>query len=91
MASAQWRTTSGSPRPRIRGRQLQRLRMRLFAAHPYCVLCPKRGTHNLATIRDHRIPLAEGGRDDATNEQPICADCNRIKTAEESARGVRRR
>jgi 5-methylcytosine-specific restriction protein A len=84
-------TGTRPPPARIRGRQLQRLRMRLFSAHPYCVLCPKRGTHNLATIRDHTVPLAEGGRDDATNEQGICADCNRIKTAEESARGVRRR
>jgi 5-methylcytosine-specific restriction enzyme A len=85
-----WSGTTPSP-PRIRGRQLQRLRARLFARQPWCALCPKRGTHNRSTIRDHTIPLAEGGRDDATNEQGICADCNRLKTAEESARGVRRR
>lgn len=89
--AGQWRSSEGPPLPRIRGRQLQRLRARLFAKHPWCVLCPKRGTKNLATIRDHIIPLAEGGADVESNAQGICATCNRLKTREESARGVRRR
>jgi len=88
--AAAWRTTSGPPPPRIRGRQLQRLRMQLFAAHPWCVLCLRRGVKKAATIRDHIIPLGEGGRDDETNEQGLCHDCSDIKTRAESARGVRR-
>jgi 5-methylcytosine-specific restriction enzyme A len=90
MAMASW-TKSGPPIPRIRGHALQRLRAQLFARQPWCVLCPKRGTHNRTTIRDHRIPLAEGGRDDETNVQGLCQACSDLKTAEESARGVRRR
>ena len=89
--AGQWTSGERPSFPRIRGRQLQRLRARLFAKNKWCVLCPKRGTHNLATIRDHIVPLGEGGRDVETNTQGICVDCNRIKTREESARGVRRR
>ncbi len=83
--------TSATPKPaRIRGRRLQRSRAALFARAPWCALCPKRGTKNRATIRDHIISLAEGGRDDDSNAQGICADCNRLKTREESERGARR-
>jgi 5-methylcytosine-specific restriction enzyme A len=89
--AGQWRSSEGPSLPRIRGRQLQVLRARLFAKNKWCVLCPKRGTQNLATIRDHIIPLAEGGRDVETNTQGLCQTCSDLKTREESARGVRRR
>jgi 5-methylcytosine-specific restriction enzyme A len=78
---------------------LQRRRKKLFARQPWCVLCLEGvpheepvspGTRTRATIRDHRIPLAEGGRDDETNEQAICDDHNRAKTRRESERGLRR-
>ena len=90
MASANW-TTSGPPIPRITGRRLQRLRAQLFARQPWCALCPKRGTHHLATIRDHIVPLGEGGLDIESNAQGLCQACSDLKTREESARGVRRR
>lgn len=89
MASAQWTKVGPAP-PRIRGRKLMQLRVRLFARQPWCVLCLQAGRFTRPTIRDHTIPLAEGGRDDETNDQAICADCHRLKTREESARGVRR-
>jgi len=84
-----WTSSAPAP-PRIRGRDLQRRRAALFARAPWCALCPKRGTRNRATIRDHIIPLREGGRDDDSNEQGLCQTCSDIKTREESARGVRR-
>jgi 5-methylcytosine-specific restriction protein A len=89
MAMAHW-TKAGAQPPRIRGRRLQHLRARLFSRQPWCALCPKRGTHRLATIRDHVIPLAEGGLDVESNTQGLCQDCSDLKTREESARGVRR-
>jgi 5-methylcytosine-specific restriction protein A len=67
------------------------MRARLFQEHPLCVLCLPKGLVRASSIRDHVIPLAEGGLDDETNEQAICADCNAVKTAAESARGVARR
>jgi 5-methylcytosine-specific restriction protein A len=89
VASAQW-TKNAGPTTRIRGRELQRRRRVLFAQYPMCVLCPKRGTNNRSTIRDHIIPLAEGGTEDEDNIQAICIDCSDLKTEEESKRGVRR-
>jgi 5-methylcytosine-specific restriction enzyme A len=44
----------------------------------------------VATIRDHIVPLAEGGTDDDLNSQPLCAACHRRKTERESARGAAR-
>jgi hypothetical protein len=85
-----WRPADTPPIPRIRGRQLQRMRARLFAASPWCVACLERGQHTRATIRDHVIPLGEGGLDDQTNEQPLCRDCSDAKTNAEAQRGVAR-
>lgn len=75
---------------RITGRRLQARRADLFRRKPMCEMCEATGRVTVATIRDHRIPLAEGGADDETNEQSLCEDCHAIKTKAESARGVRR-
>jgi 5-methylcytosine-specific restriction enzyme A len=81
--------TPSQPVQRIRGRRLQRLRDQLFSRQPLCVLClqmvPPRYT--IATIRDHVVNLADGGRDDESNEQAICEDCHATKTAAEAHRG----
>jgi 5-methylcytosine-specific restriction enzyme A len=85
-----WRTRKAPP-PRTRGRELQRRRARLFSTNPWCVTCAKEGRRTLATIRDHVIPLAEGGCDDETNEQGLCQRCSDRKTQDEAKRGVQRR
>ena len=89
-AVAAWRTHCRPVVTRIRGRALQRLRQDLFARQPWCVACAKVGRQTRPTIRDHTIPLGEGGRDDKTNEQALCQTCSDTKTRAESARGVRR-
>jgi len=86
-----WRTRDRPQVKRVRGRELQRRRARLFAAHPWCVRCMPKGVRTRATIRDHKIPLAEGGLDDETNVQGLCQSCSDTKTRDESTRGVRRR
>jgi 5-methylcytosine-specific restriction enzyme A len=86
-----WRArTSTAPVTRIRGRALQRRRAELFARQHWCVHCLAQGKQVFATIRDHIIPLAEGGTEDVSNEQALCLDCSDVKTAEESRRGVAR-
>ena len=41
-----------------------------------------------ATIRDHVVPLAEGGHDVDANVQALCVACHDVKTqAEQAARG----
>ena len=76
--------------PRLRGRANQRARAELFAREPLCRACKAEGRVTLATIRDHVIPLGEGGREREDNVQPLCQTCSDQKTAAESARGVRR-
>lgn len=85
-----WRPRFGPPICRVRGRKLQQLRKALFARSPWCVLCLPRGVRTKATIRDHIVPLAEGGRDDTSNEQALCKGCSDTKTQAEARRGVHR-
>ena len=73
--------------PRLRGRALLRARAALFARQPFCVLCLAEGRTTLPTIRDHVRPLAEGGADDASNEQAVCDVCHTAKTQREARRG----
>jgi 5-methylcytosine-specific restriction enzyme A len=63
------------------------MRADLFRREPLCVECKKRGRVSVAVIRDHTIPLAEGGTDTRANEQGLCQACSDAKTALESARG----
>lgn len=76
--------------PRIRGRKLQRLRMELWAKNNGC--CAKCGRVIVLTemIRDHIVPLEEGGTDTVENTQPLCHPCSDEKTKHESQRGVMR-
>lgn len=69
---------------------MQKQRERLFREQPLCVRCLALGLTVLATIRDHIIPLAEGGTDNDDNVQPLCKPCHDVKTAEESKRGKER-
>ena len=75
---------------RVTGRKLQRMRAQLFTSNPLCVMCEAEGRVTPATQRDHIIPLSEGGADDSSNEQGLCAACHEVKSKAEAARGVRR-
>lgn len=82
-----WHRATPLPVPRLRGRALQRRRARLFATQPLCVLCLAAGRVVRATIRDHIVPLAEGGADVEANTQALCEACNQTKAQAESRRG----
>lgn len=75
---------------RVTGRKLQAMRARLFTTNPLCAECERHGRVTLATQRDHIIPLAEGGPDDESNEQGLCAPCHEEKSLAEALRGRRR-
>ena len=81
-----WGRSNGKGRT-LKGRKLQRARKHLFSIHPLCVICKKQGRVSVATIRDHIIPLAEGGLDVYENTQALCQACSDRKTQEESRRG----
>ena len=79
-----------TPVERLRGAANQARRQRLFRRNPLCVHCQQAGRVRPATIADHIIPLQEGGTDNDANLQGLCAECHRIKTAEEARRGAAR-
>lgn len=80
--------TRHSPAPaRIRGQALQERRARLFRRQPLCRICEQQGRIAPATIRDHIVPLAEGGSEHESNTQGLCANCHKDKTLQESRRG----
>jgi 5-methylcytosine-specific restriction protein A len=67
---------------RVRGRRLQQLRYQLARTQPFCVRCRV----EVATIRDHIVPLWEGGPDVEANTQALCVECHNAKTADEARR-----
>lgn len=75
---------------RVTGRRLQAMRAALFARNPLCVACEAQGFVTLATQRDHKVPLAEGGADDDDNTQGLCDPCHEAKSLQEALRGRRR-
>lgn len=81
-----WQRASIAPK-RMRGTTLQNARRELFDREPLCRECRKHDRTTAATIRDHIVPLAEGGTDDDSNIQPLCQDCSDLKTQQESKRG----
>lgn len=68
---------------RIRGRALQKLRARLLADSPLCVLCRKQGRVTPATEIDHVVALTNGGGNEDENLQCLCSECHELKTLED--------
>lgn len=85
-----WRPVDRPIPVRIRGTHLQRLRRQLFERQPLCVECDKVGRVSIATIRDHIIPIAEGGTEAEANTQALCQSCNETKRKQEAIRGMHR-
>lgn len=72
--------------PRLRGRRLQALRVQLLALQPYCASCGRILSPS-SFVRDHIVPLAEGGQDITANTQALCLACSEAKSQAEAARG----
>lgn len=72
---------------KVVGRALQRERKALFRKDPLCRECTKAGRVTIATIRDHIIPLSQGGQDVRSNTQPLCKECHDLKSRDESVKG----
>lgn len=82
-----WDTDRRPEVKRLNGHQNKLRRLALFRRAPLCERCEAEGRVTLATIRDHRIPLAEGGTKDISNESGLCRACHDLKTQQESKRG----
>lgn len=86
----QWAGNATSKGKRTTGRALQRARAELFARAPLCAHCEAEGRVAAAVIRDHIVPLAEGGEDVESNTQGLCQACSDRKSEEERKRGIGR-
>lgn len=67
--------------PRLRGRALQAERKAWFARKPLCAECERHGRLRAAVELDHIVALDNGGTDDPSNKQGLCAPCHKAKTA----------
>lgn len=86
---AVWTKKVDAPK-RITGRRLQAMRAALFKRQPLCEQCAARGVVTVATQRDHRLALAEGGTDTVDNEQALCQPCHDEKSEQERVRSLQR-
>ena len=75
-----------SAHDRPRGHRNQRERAAVFRDQPLCVQCEQDGRVALATVRDHIVPLADGGADSMANSQGLCSECHAVKTRAEARR-----
>lgn len=74
--------TLSSPDKRIRGSKGVKLRQRRLARSNYlCEHCRAKGLVSLATVVNHKFPLAHGGEDVGENTENLCAECDEIETA----------
>jgi 5-methylcytosine-specific restriction protein A len=82
-----WATSKGK---RLTGYTNQKARWALFKKEPLCRSCSAAGRVSVASIRDHVVPLAFGGLEHPSNEQPLCKECHDIKSKAEAIEGARR-
>lgn len=67
---------------RLRGRAGQRQRQRRLArTKGLCEHCQAVGRTTIATVVNHIIPLIQGGSDEDSNTENLCAECDRVATA----------
>lgn len=71
-----------SPGKRIRGRRGVALRQRRLQRTKYlCEHCQAKGRVSIATVVNHKLPLAHGGEDVDENTENLCAECDEAETA----------
>jgi 5-methylcytosine-specific restriction protein A len=84
--------TLSSPDKRIRGSKGVKLRKRRLARSNYlCEHCRAKGRVRIATVVNHKLPLAHGGEDTDENTENLCAGCDEIETARVFGTRVKRR
>jgi 5-methylcytosine-specific restriction protein A len=72
------------PDRRIRGAKGQKLRQRRLArTNGLCEHCLAEGVTTLATVVNHKVPLARGGEDVDENTENLCARHDEIVTAQQ--------
>ena len=63
-------------------------RERRLRNEPLCRDCKSAGLIRIATVPDHIVPLAMGGRDSDDNIRCLCEPCHKFRTAEQFGRTI---
>lgn len=81
-----WQGIRGSRHERGYGSAWDKLRKVVLSRDEgWCVACLLYGRHVPAKTVDHVIPKSEGGGDELSNLQSLCADCHAEKSSAEGA------
>jgi 5-methylcytosine-specific restriction endonuclease McrA len=87
-----WADPGKGAAKRIRGRKGVELRKRrLLRTSHLCEHCLEQGIKRIATIVNHKLPLAHGGEDVDENTENLCTPCDEIATAKQFGRTPKRR
>jgi 5-methylcytosine-specific restriction endonuclease McrA len=85
-----WQEKPTTTKRTIVGRALQAARLELYIHQQgQCSQCRQLVTPK-GMVRDHTIPLAEGGQDTRSNTTGLCIECSDSKTKREQQRGQQR-
>ena len=83
----QYERRRGTATQRGYGAPWRRQRAEHLAAHPYCAdplgYHARRGERVAATLVDHIVPKRQGGSDEPSNCQSLCARCHGVKIVKE--------
>lgn len=75
---------------RLRGRKgVEQRKRRLRRTNGLCEMCLVEGKTVIATVVNHKIPLAHDGSDDDYNTENLCGDHDRIVTARQFGHKVK--
>jgi 5-methylcytosine-specific restriction protein A len=77
-----WQRTGPDKRLRGRAGQAQRAR-RLARTDGLCEICDAEGRVTLASVVNHKVPLARGGEDTDENTENLCDKHDAIVTAQQ--------
>lgn len=89
MSRPPWQRADGTPDKRKRGRAGQRDRQRRLArTRGLCEMCLDEGRTEVATVVNHKNPLALGGDDIDENTENLCGRHDAIVTARQFNRAA---
>jgi 5-methylcytosine-specific restriction enzyme A len=93
VARKAWQRPADHVDKRVRGRAGVAIReRRLSRSDGLCEMCLAENVVRVATVVNHKLALADGGEDVDDNTENLCAEHDRIVTAEQvKARSERRR
>jgi 5-methylcytosine-specific restriction protein A len=86
-----WDHHGKSRQARGYGRQHELMRKHLMQTVILCEECSRQGRTSAGTHADHIVSKAQGGTDDRSNYQLLCASCHALKSIHDQGKNPRLR